>query len=49
MWLAQYVPTDTHYRFMRLRRVTFPISAVLSLLSLALFLTWSMNFGIDGF
>jgi preprotein translocase subunit SecF len=47
MWLAQYVPTDTTYRFMRLRRVTFPISAVLSLLSYALFIAWGMNFGID--
>jgi preprotein translocase subunit SecF len=47
MWLVQYVPTDTSIAFMRLRRMTFPFSAFLSVLSVLLFFGWGMNFGID--
>lgn len=47
MWLVQYIPTETKFAFMRLRRMTFPLSAVLSILSVVLFFAWGMNFGID--
>ncbi len=47
MWLVQYVPTDTKFAFMRFRRMTFPFSAFLSVLSVVLFFGWGMNFGID--
>jgi preprotein translocase SecF subunit len=47
MWLVQYVPTDTKFAFMRFRRMTFPFSAFLSVLSVLLFFGWGMNFGID--
>jgi preprotein translocase subunit SecF len=47
MWLVQYIPTDTKYDFMRLRRLAFPLSAALSVLSVLLFFAWGMNFGID--
>lgn len=47
MWLVQYIPTDTRFGFMQFRRVTFPLSAFLSVLSVLLFFTWGMNFGID--
>jgi preprotein translocase subunit SecF len=47
MWLVQYIPTETSFDFMRLRRVMFPLSAALSVLSILLFFGWGMNFGID--
>jgi preprotein translocase subunit SecF len=47
MWLVQYIPTETKYHFMRLRRLAFPFSAALSVLSVLLFFAWGMNFGID--
>ncbi len=47
MWLVQYIPTETKYHFMRLRRMAFPLSAALSVLSVLLFFAWGMNFGID--
>ena len=47
MWLVQYIPTETRFDFMRFRRVAFPVSAVLSILSVVLFFGWGMNFGID--
>jgi preprotein translocase subunit SecF len=47
MWLVQYIPTETKYQFMRLRRLAFPFSAALSVLSVLLFFAWGMNFGID--
>jgi preprotein translocase SecF subunit len=47
MWLVQYIPTETKYHFMRLRRMAFPLSATLSILSVLLFFAWGMNFGID--
>jgi preprotein translocase SecF subunit len=47
MMLIRYFPTDTKYQFMRFRRLSFPFSAVLSVLAVALFLGIGMNFGID--
>jgi preprotein translocase subunit SecF len=45
--LIKYFPKDTKLRFMWLRRWAFPLSAVLSVLSIVMFGMWSLNFGID--
>ncbi|HYF06599.1 MAG TPA: protein translocase subunit SecF, partial [Acetobacteraceae bacterium] len=47
MWLVRYVPMETKLGFMKLRLFTFPLSALLSLLTVLLFFTWGLNFGID--
>ena len=47
MKLLRIVPDGTTFGFMRFRRVSFPFSAALSVLSVILFLTIGMNFGID--
>ncbi|WP_436641466.1 protein translocase subunit SecF [Microbaculum sp. FT89] len=47
MRLLRLVPDDTHIGFMRLRRITLPLSATLSVLSIVLFFVVGMNFGID--
>jgi len=41
------VPDDTQFDFMRFRRVSFPMSAMLSILAITLFFTHGLNFGID--
>lgn len=41
------VPDHTTFDFMRFRRISFPISAVLSILAIVLFFTHGLNFGID--
>ncbi len=41
------VPDDTKFDFMRFRRVSFPISALLSIVAIVLFFTHGLNFGID--
>jgi preprotein translocase subunit SecF len=41
------VPDDTKFDFTRFRRISFPISAVLSILAIVLFFTHGLNFGID--
>lgn len=41
------VPDDTKFDFIRFRRISFPISAVLSILAIALYFTHGLNFGID--
>ena len=41
------VPDDTHFDFTRFRRISFPISAALSILAIMLFFTHGLNFGID--
>ncbi len=40
-------PDNMKFGFMRLRRVSYPFSAILSILSVVLFLTAGLNFGID--
>ncbi|MFZ9500567.1 MAG: protein translocase subunit SecF [Beijerinckiaceae bacterium] len=40
-------PDNMKFHFMRLRRVTYPLSAALSILSVVAFLTLGLNFGID--
>src|SRR5690349_20599645 len=45
--LLRIVPDDTKFDFIRFRRISFPISAVLSLFAIALYFTHGLNFGID--
>ncbi len=47
MKLLRLAPENTKFGFMRFRRVSYPFSAVLSIISVVLFLTVGMNFGID--
>jgi preprotein translocase subunit SecF len=48
-WLPslRIVPDDMHFDFTRFRRISFPISALLSILAITLFFTHGLNFGID--
>jgi preprotein translocase subunit SecF len=41
------VPPDTQFDFMRFRRISFPASAVLSILAITLYFTHGLNVGID--
>ena len=41
------VPDNTHFDFTQFRRISFPISAVLSILAITLFFTHGLNLGID--
>ena len=41
------MPDDTHFDFTRFRRISFPISALLSIVAITLFFTHGLNFGID--
>ena len=45
--LVRIVPDDTTFDFMRFRRISFPISAVLSIAAILLFFFHGLNFGID--
>jgi preprotein translocase subunit SecF len=45
--LLRIVPDDTKFDFMRFRRISFPISAVLSIVAILLFFFHGLNFGID--
>ncbi len=47
MKLLRIIPDGTKFQFMRLRRVAFPLSALLSIVAVVAFFTLSMNFGID--
>ena len=47
MKLLRLAPENTKFGFMRFRRVSYPLSAVLSIISVLLFLFVGMNFGID--
>jgi preprotein translocase subunit SecF len=47
LFLLRLVPDNTSYPFMRWRRLFFPVSAILSLLSVALFFVSGLNVGID--
>src|SRR5437660_7257531 len=47
MKLLRLAPENTKFGFMRFRRVSYPFSAFLSIVSVTLFLTVGMNFGID--
>ena len=47
MRLLRIVPDDTKFDFMRFRRISFPVSAALSILAIVLYFTHGLNFGID--
>jgi preprotein translocase subunit SecF len=47
MKLLRLAPENTKFPFMRFRRVSYPFSALFSIISVVLFLTLGMNFGID--
>jgi preprotein translocase subunit SecF len=47
MRLLRIVPDDTKFDFMRFRRISFPISALLSMLAIFLYFFHGLNFGID--
>jgi preprotein translocase subunit SecF len=47
MKLLRLFPDDINFSYMRFRRLSFPFSAVLSVATILLFFTVSMNFGID--
>ena len=45
--LLRIVPDETKFDFIRFRRISFPISAVMSILAITLYFTHGLNFGID--
>jgi preprotein translocase subunit SecF len=45
--LLRIVPDDTRFDFMRFRRISFPISAMLSIVAMLLYFYHGLNFGID--
>lgn len=47
MRLLRIVPDNTRYRIVHWRRLAYPFSAAYSLLTVVLFLTVGLNFGID--
>lgn len=47
MKLLRLAPEKTNFPFMRFRRVSYPISAFMSIVSVLLFIFIGMNFGID--
>ncbi len=47
MRLLRIVPDNTKFDFMRFRRISFPVSAMLSIVAIALYFFHGLNFGID--
>ena len=47
MRLLRIVPDDTKFYFMRFRRISFPVSAMLSIAAILLYFFHGLNFGID--
>jgi preprotein translocase subunit SecF len=45
--LLRIVPDDTKFDFMRFRRISFPVSALLSIAAILLYFIHGLNFGID--
>jgi preprotein translocase subunit SecF len=45
--LLRIVPDNTRFDFMRFRRISFPISALLSIAAILLYFVHGLNFGID--
>src|SRR5436309_9722305 len=45
--LLRIVPDDTKFHFMRFRRISFPVSALLSIVAIVLFFHPGLNLGID--
>jgi len=44
---VRVVPDDTKFDFIRFRRISFPISAALSIVAISLYFVHGLNFGID--
>lgn len=47
MRLLRIVPDDTKFDFVQFRRITFPISAIMSIAAMLLFFFVGLNYGID--
>jgi len=47
VYLLRIVPDDTKFDFMRFRRISFPVSALLSIIAISLYFFHGLNFGID--
>jgi len=47
MKLLRIVPDNTKFDFMRFRRISFPVSAAMSILAISLYFFHGLNFGID--
>ncbi|RDI60091.1 protein translocase subunit SecF [Microvirga subterranea] len=47
MRLIRLWPENSHFDFMRLRRFSFPLSAIISILAVIMLSTVGLNFGID--
>src|SRR5512139_1816562 len=47
MRLLRIVPDDTKFDFMQFRRISFPMSALLSIIAISLYFFHGLNFGID--
>src|ERR1043165_363325 len=47
MKLLRIVPDNTKFDFMRFRRISFPVSALMSILAISLYFFHGLNFGID--
>ena len=47
MRLLRIVPDNTKFDFVRFRRISFPVSALLSIAAILLYFTHGLNFGID--
>jgi preprotein translocase subunit SecF len=45
--LLRIVPDDTKFDFMRFRRISFPLSAIMSIIAISLYFFNGLNFGID--
>ena len=45
--LLRLIPDDTKFDFMRFRRISFPLSAITSILAIMLYFFHGLNFGID--
>jgi preprotein translocase subunit SecF len=45
--LLRIVPDNTSFDFLRFRRISFPMSALLSIVAIVLYFTHGLNFGID--
>jgi preprotein translocase subunit SecF len=45
--LLRLIPDDTKFDFMRFRRISFPLSAIASIVAIVLYFTNGLNFGID--
>ena len=47
MRLIRLFPDDSNFRFVKWRVVTFPLSAFIAVMTLVLFMTQGLNYGID--